>query len=174
MCHCNLRKCTIVRCSTTYLYPTCLGGCGFFPQSRIVPEEKNFILYTLLVFFDIHYFHHFCFLIVFRTLDEILNNAVNINLIYANRLCLCNRNLIADGYHCAVLCTFRCPGHLAHGRGGTGSLWIPLYSCIPDSIRTHGGMYMTNLHKVSSLHLSKSSSTGQNIFFMLPQGLISY
>lgn len=35
------------------------------------------------------------------------------------------------------LCTFRCHGHLAHGGEATGSLWIVLYSCIPDSIRTH-------------------------------------
>lgn len=87
---------------------------------------------------------------------------MNINFIYTNRLCLCNWNFIADGYHCAVWCTFRCHGHLAHGRGVTGSLWTALYSCIPDSIRTCRGMYMTNLYKVSSLHLSKSSSTGQN------------
>lgn len=126
---------------------------GLFFSAQDSPWRKEFQTltqtYTLLVFFDIHYFHHFCFWTVFRTLDEILNNAVNINLIYANRLCLCIRNFIADGYHCAVLCTFRCPGHLAHGSGAIGSLLIPLYSCIPNSIRTHGGMYMTNRHKVS-------------------------
>lgn len=53
-------------------------------------------------------------------------------------------------------------GHLAHGRGATGSLWIALHSWFHyTSIR---GIYMANLYKVSGLHLSKYSSTGENIF----------
>lgn len=40
-------------------------------------------------------------------------------------------------------------------------LWIALHGCIPESIRTHRGMYMTKLQQGFK---PKSSSTGQGIF----------
>lgn len=141
---------------------------GFFLSAGQSLKKRISNFYSDLrssCFFIIHYFRHFWFWIAFRTLDGILSNVVNINLIYTNRLCVWNRNFIADGYHCTVLCTVTVTWLMEEEQQAPYEL-----HCIPDSIIHPLGGYIWLTFTRFQAFISQNIHLQEKVFFHIATG----